>query len=63
MRYLVGIVEHKDDCSPIEQTNVITRMDRAPLKLNEEVVPGRNGLFGRQNLETSLPLDSNFVRP
>ncbi len=63
MEYLVGIEEQGDDLSPIEQTVKITRMNRAPLKKNEEVVKGENGIYSVRDVAQSLPLDSAFVKP
>jgi hypothetical protein len=50
MTYLVGIEEQGDPTSPIEQTNSVTRMNRAPLGKNEEIVKGHNGLYSARDL-------------
>lgn len=50
MLYLVGIEEQGDPTGPIEQTNSITRMNRAPLGKNEEVVKGQTGLYSIRDL-------------
>ncbi len=63
MDYLVGIEEQGDPITPIEQTQVITRMDRKPLGKNEEVVKGENGIYSVRDVAQSLPLDSSFVKP
>jgi hypothetical protein len=60
MQYLVGIVEQGDPITPIEQTAVITRMNRGPMKKNEEVVKGDNGIYSVRDVAASLPLDSVF---
>lgn len=56
--YLIGIVEHKDDISPVEQTSNIERWNRSRLVGAKpvEVVRG-NGLYapavdGKSNLPT-----------
>lgn len=59
MKYLVGIEEHGDPTDPIEQTQVITRMDRKPLGKNEEVVKGNNGIYSVRDVAQSLPSDAN----
>lgn len=46
-KYLIGIVEYKDDCSPIEQSAAVERIDRSQLPQGDQeykVVPG-NGLY------------------
>jgi hypothetical protein len=50
MQYLVAILEFGDPQDDIEQTNSITRMNRAPLGKDEEVVKGQNGLYSRRDL-------------
>lgn len=51
MQYLVGVVEHNDDLSPIEQTRSITRMNRRGIeKPDEVVVEGRTGLYSTRDL-------------
>ncbi len=65
MRYLVGIEEQEDDCSPVEQSPAIQRIDRNKL-INArptEVVRGDNGIYSVRDIATSLPLDSDFVKP
>jgi flagellar basal body rod protein FlgF len=63
MRYLVGIEEQEDDCSPIEQTNAVQRIDRSKMTNARpvEVVPGDNGIYSvRDVATTTLPLDVSF---
>lgn len=61
MRYLIGIEEDGDDCSPAEQSTEITR--RALRDQGEvEVVKGKNGLYANE-VRSTLPLDSSFVKP
>lgn len=51
MNYLVAIVEHGDPQTPIEQTRVITRMNRAPIAKPDEVtMEGRTGLYSLRDL-------------
>jgi len=50
MQYLVGIEEAGDPIDATEQTQVVTRMNRAPLGKNEEVVKGHNGLYSVRDL-------------
>lgn len=59
--YLIGIVEHHDDISPVEQTSAIERWNRSKLigAKPVEVVKG-NGLYapsidGKSNLPTDGP--------
>lgn len=69
MLYLVGIEEHGDDISPIEQTNAITRMNRKALGFDEEVVKGKTGLYSGRDVQTNLNVGgaggvtSGFVKP
>lgn len=65
MRYLVGIEEQEDDCSPVEQSPAIQRIDRSKMTNARpvEVVPGDNGIYSVRDIATSLPLDSGFVKP
>lgn len=64
-QYLVGIEEQGDDCSPVEQSPAIELMDRTKLvnPRPTDVVRGDNGLYSGRAVQTSLPLDSNFVKP
>lgn len=55
MKYLIGIEEYNDDCSPIEQSKAITRGAISP---NERVVPGKKGLYSE--IRAPLPLDATF---
>lgn len=50
MSYLVGIEEQGDPTDAIEQTSSVTRMNRAPLGKNEEIVKGHNGLYSTRDL-------------
>jgi hypothetical protein len=60
MDYLVAILEQGDDDSPVEQNSkAITRMNRAPLNKNEEVVKGDNGIYSVRDVAQTLPLASN----
>lgn len=63
MQYLVGIEETGDDCSPIEQTQSITRMNRKPLAKNEEVVKGHNGIYSGRDVQQGLPITTDFTKP
>ena len=63
MKYLVGIEEQGDPIDPIEQTNVITRMNRAMMGKNEEVVKGDNGIYSVRDVAQSLPLSTQFEKP
>ena len=67
-QYLMGIVELKDDCSPIEQSDKVEIWDRSKMsasKQNVEVVHG-DGLYSqRRDGSAPLPVDghSNFTKP
>lgn len=67
MSYLVGIEEQSDPLTPIEQTQSITRMNRAPLGRNEEVVKGHNGLYSARDLagppQSPAGVSTGFVNP
>jgi flagellar basal body rod protein FlgF len=65
MRYLIGIEEQEDDCSPIEQTNAVQRIDRSKLHGARpvEVVAGDNGIYSVRDISTALPLSADFVKP
>lgn len=66
MEYLVAIEEDGDPITDIEQSQSVTRMNRAPLGKNEEVVKGHNGLYSLRDLEGG-PAAANggvgFVKP
>ena len=64
-KYLVGIEEFEDDCSPIEQTDALQIVDRSKLTHARptEVVPGDNGIYSVRDVAQGLPLLSNFVKP
>jgi hypothetical protein len=62
MEYLVGIEEQGDDCSPIEQSKSITRMNRKAMGRNEEVVKGENGIYSVRDVAQSLPLSTSFTK-
>lgn len=61
---LLGIEEQGDDCSPIEQSNVIERFDRKRLPNMKpvDVVPGISGLYAAERSQP-LPTDGGFVKP
>lgn len=64
--YLIGIIEHGDDVSPIEQSDAIERFDRSKVKTARpvEVVPGETGLYARYSPGfTELGGDGNFSKP
>jgi hypothetical protein len=67
MQYLVGIEEHGDDCSPIEQSKDIERMNRRLLQNSKEteVVPGISGIYSVRDVAASLPFDKmgKFTTP
>lgn len=66
MQFLVAIEEDNDPNFDLEQSPVVTRMDRKPLGKNEEVVKGHNGLYSLRDLEPSPSLHaggSGFVKP
>jgi hypothetical protein len=70
MDYLIGIIEHNDPLTPIEQSSALQHIDRTKLQgaRQVEVVPGDNGLYSRRDLPappaaTSGPIDSAFVKP
>ena len=58
--YLIGIVEHNDDISPVEQTNSIERWNRSKLigAKPVEVVQG-NGLYRPGGVDAENRLPSN----
>ena len=64
---LIGIKEHGDDCSPIEQSASIERLNRSQLpreRQKADIDRGINGLYGRQAVASEQPFeDSNFVDP
>lgn len=64
MEFLVGIVEHGDDISPIEQTQVITRMDRKEFAKQEDVVKSRGGMYTQRDraMEPGLPSTNGPAR-
>ena len=62
MDYLVGIQEQGDDCSPVEQTVSITRMNRGKMGKNEEVIKGDNGVYSVRDVAQSLPLSTSFTK-
>jgi hypothetical protein len=62
MEYLVGIEEQGDDCSPIEQSKSITRMNRKVMGKNEEVIKGDNGIYSVRDVAQSLPLSTSFTK-
>lgn len=63
MEYLMGIEEHNDDCSPIEQAAKIERWDRNKMTGPAvDVVKGKGGLFASER-NASLPIEGAFVKP
>ena len=69
MDYLVAIEEQNDPDSPIEQTKSVTRMNRARLSTQEEVVPSRvGGMYSARDrameapISTSGPVATAFVK-
>lgn len=66
--YLLGIEEHGDDCSPIEQSDAIERFDRKKVGGPPVEVIAGNGLY-RPATDSSRPLisggpvDSSFEKP
>lgn len=64
-QYLIGIEEHNDDCSPIEQTTSMTLQDLSDkIKSGELRIVKGNGLYNPYtDKATPLPFDANFVKP
>jgi hypothetical protein len=67
-QYLIGIIEHGDDCSPVEQSDHLTLQDiSGKLKSGElRIVPG-NGLYRPATDKTNPfatggPIDTSFVK-
>lgn len=67
-RYLIGIEEHSDDCSPIEQSTSMTLQDLSDkIKSGELQIVKGNGLY-RPAIDSSSPLSiggpvsSSFVK-
>lgn len=58
---LIGIVEHGDDVTPLEQSNSVERWDRKAVGGNVEVIRGNGGLYSTEKHAT-LPFDSSFVK-
>jgi hypothetical protein len=66
--YLLGIKEHGDDLTPIEQTEAISLMDLSEkIRSGELKIVKGNGLYRQTDrtapLVTSGPVDSTFVKP
>lgn len=66
-QYLIGIVEHGDDTSPIEQSDAISLQDLSDrIRSGELKVVKGNGLY-RPAIDAptvpSLSVDLNFVKP
>lgn len=61
--YLIAIKDYKEDCSPVEQSDAIERWDRKHIPGNTEVVAGKTGVFSGRDVQSTLPLDSKFVKP
>lgn len=60
-QFLVGIEEHGDDLTPIEQTQAITKMNRSDWANQETVVKAKPaGMF---EVRQSLPLSTDFTKP
>lgn len=67
MEYLVAIVEHNDPQGPVEQTRVITRMNRTAIaKPDETTMEGRTGLYSTRDLapppSISGPATGSFTK-
>lgn len=67
-QYLIGIIEMKDDCTPIEQSDKVEIWDRSkmsPQKQNVQVVHGEGLYSPQRDGKATLPLDgsSNFTKP
>lgn len=62
--YLIGIVECGDNCEPIEQTTSPSRLDYSRMPgPPTEVIAGKGQYIPSIDGVSSLPLDSNFVKP
>ncbi len=63
-KYLVGIEEDNDDCSPAEQTKEIQALPSRRLDPKHfTIIPGVNGIYSRADVGTDLPQDTAFVKP
>ena len=66
MKYLIGIEDYGDDCSPVEQSNSAELWDRntlPPAQRKAEVVPGDNGIYSIQDVVSFQPTSGGFVKP
>lgn len=70
VKYLVGIEELGDDCSPIEQTDAVELMAPEVLHPGKKMtkVKGVTGLYGRGSVTTQAPnsggmVESSFDNP
>lgn len=66
MKYLVGIEDYGDDCSPIEQSESKELWDRntlPPEKRNVEVRAGDNGIYSARDVASNQSPDTSFVMP
>lgn len=68
-KYLIGIVEMQDDCSPIEQSDKVEIWDRSKMaahKQNVEVVHGEGLYSPARDGRANLPADATgttFTKP
>ena len=58
MEYLIGIEEERDDCSPIEQSDAIEKLDRKELSDEPVTVIKGKGLYS-PTADASKPLGAN----
>lgn len=61
IQYLVGVEEWGDPLSNLEQSQAITKLNRAAWVATDEVVKAKP--TGTYEVRQSLPLDSSFVTP
>lgn len=67
---LLGVEEWNDDCSPLEQSTAIERLDRSQMSeeaQKAQTMRGATGVYtgpgGRNAVSRDQPLDSSFVKP
>lgn len=66
MKYLIGIEDYGDDCSPVEQSASAELWDRntlPPEKRNAEIRPGDNGIYSGRDVASNQSPDTAFVMP
>jgi len=63
MQYLLGVEEWGDPLTSVEQTPIITRMNRTPLKKNEEVIKGDNGIYSVRDVAQGVSPELGWVKP